>query len=102
MLMIAKHKFWRLLTRIHKWAGLIIGVQILLWFDNLHIAEVVPRIVTATMFKESLQISRPDLFNCLNISDAEKIAISPSAVLNVSHDRPLMALFPPKQSVVLQ
>ena len=34
MLMIAKHKFWRVLTRIHKWAGLIIGIQIILWFAS--------------------------------------------------------------------
>ena len=32
--MIAKHKFWRVLTRIHKWAGLIIGIQIVLWFAS--------------------------------------------------------------------
>ncbi|PHR61653.1 MAG: hypothetical protein COA43_02685 [Robiginitomaculum sp.] len=32
--MIAKHKFWRSLTRVHKWAGLILGVQIMLWFAS--------------------------------------------------------------------
>lgn len=32
--MIAKQKFWRILTRIHKWAGLIIGIQIILWFAS--------------------------------------------------------------------
>ncbi len=32
--MIAKHKFWRVLTRIHKWAGLILGIQIILWFAS--------------------------------------------------------------------
>lgn len=32
--MIAKHKFWRVLTRIHKWAGLVIGLQIVLWFAS--------------------------------------------------------------------
>lgn len=32
--MIAKHKFWRVLTRIHKWAGLVIGLQIILWFAS--------------------------------------------------------------------
>jgi len=32
--MIAKHKFWRVLTRVHKWVALIIGVQLLLWFSS--------------------------------------------------------------------
>lgn len=32
--MIAKRKFWRVLTRIHKWAGLVIGLQIILWFAS--------------------------------------------------------------------
>lgn len=34
MSMIAKHKIWRTLTRVHKWAGLIIGIQIILWFAS--------------------------------------------------------------------
>ncbi len=32
--MIAKHKFWRVLTRVHKWSALIIGTQIILWFAS--------------------------------------------------------------------
>lgn len=32
--MVAKHKFWRFLTRAHKWAGLILGIQIILWFAS--------------------------------------------------------------------
>ena len=32
--MIAKHKFWRVLTRVHKWAGLVLGIQIILWFAS--------------------------------------------------------------------
>ena len=29
-----KHKFWRVLTRIHKWTALVIGTQIILWFAS--------------------------------------------------------------------
>lgn len=29
-----KRKFWRNLTRIHKWAGLVLGIQIILWFAS--------------------------------------------------------------------
>ncbi len=29
-----KRKFWRNLTRIHKWAGLVLGIQIMLWFSS--------------------------------------------------------------------
>ncbi|MBL4870850.1 MAG: PepSY domain-containing protein [Robiginitomaculum sp.] len=32
--MVAKHKFWRILTRIHKWAGLVLGIQIVVWFAS--------------------------------------------------------------------
>lgn len=32
--MVAKHKFWRTLTRVHKWAGAVLGVQIILWFAS--------------------------------------------------------------------
>lgn len=32
--MAAKPKFWRTLTRIHKWAGLVLGIQIILWFAS--------------------------------------------------------------------
>ena len=32
--MIEKRKFWRVLTRVHKWAGLVIGLQIILWFAS--------------------------------------------------------------------
>jgi len=32
--MIAKHKFWRVLTRVHKWAGLVLGIQLILWFAS--------------------------------------------------------------------
>ncbi len=32
--MHAKHKFWRILTRVHKWAALVLGVQIVLWFAS--------------------------------------------------------------------
>jgi len=32
--MIAKHKFWRVLTRVHKWTGLVIGIQLVLWFSS--------------------------------------------------------------------
>ena len=32
--MIAKHKFWRVLTRVHKWAALILGAQMVLWFAS--------------------------------------------------------------------
>ena len=32
--MVAKRKFWRVLTRIHKWTALIIGTQIILWFAS--------------------------------------------------------------------
>ncbi len=32
--MVAKHKFWRVLTRIHKWTALVIGTQIILWFAS--------------------------------------------------------------------
>jgi len=32
--MNAKHKFWRVLTRVHKWAALVLGVQIILWFTS--------------------------------------------------------------------
>ena len=27
-------KFWRNLTRVHKWAGLVLGVQLVLWFAS--------------------------------------------------------------------
>lgn len=29
-----KRDFWKYLTRAHKWAGLVLGVQILLWFAS--------------------------------------------------------------------
>ena len=29
-----RRKFWRNLTRIHKWAGLVLGIQIILWFAS--------------------------------------------------------------------
>jgi len=29
-----RRKFWRNLTRVHKWAGLVLGVQIILWFSS--------------------------------------------------------------------
>lgn len=29
-----RRKFWRNLTRIHKWAGLVLGIQIILWFSS--------------------------------------------------------------------
>jgi len=29
-----QRRFWRNITRIHKWAGLIIGIQIFLWFGS--------------------------------------------------------------------
>jgi len=29
-----RRKFWRELTRIHKWAGLVLGIQIILWFAS--------------------------------------------------------------------
>jgi len=32
--MVAKHKFWPVLTRVHKWAGLVLGIQIILWFAS--------------------------------------------------------------------
>ncbi|MCF6275773.1 MAG: PepSY domain-containing protein [Robiginitomaculum sp.] len=29
-----RRKFWRTLTRVHKWAGLVLGIQIILWFAS--------------------------------------------------------------------
>lgn len=29
-----RRKFWRNLTRVHKWAGLVLGIQIILWFAS--------------------------------------------------------------------
>lgn len=29
-----RRQFWKYVTRVHKWAGLIIGIQILLWFGS--------------------------------------------------------------------
>lgn len=29
-----RRKFWRTLTRVHKWAGLVLGIQIILWFSS--------------------------------------------------------------------
>ncbi len=29
-----RRKFWRALTRIHKWAGFVLGIQIILWFSS--------------------------------------------------------------------
>ena len=31
---MTKRNFWKYLIRIHKWAGLILGVQIMLWFAS--------------------------------------------------------------------
>ena len=31
---MTKRDFWKYLTRAHKWAGLVLGVQILLWFAS--------------------------------------------------------------------
>lgn len=31
---MTKRDFWKYLTRAHKWAGLVLGVQVLLWFAS--------------------------------------------------------------------
>jgi len=31
---MTKRNFWKYLTRAHKWAGLVLGVQILIWFAS--------------------------------------------------------------------
>ena len=31
---MTKRDFWKYLTRAHKWAGLILGIQVLLWFAS--------------------------------------------------------------------
>ena len=31
---MTKRDFWKYLTRVHKWAGLVLGVQIILWFAS--------------------------------------------------------------------
>lgn len=31
---MTKRNFWKYLTRAHKWAGLVLGVQVLLWFAS--------------------------------------------------------------------
>ena len=31
---MTKRDFWKYLTRAHKWAGLVLGIQILLWFAS--------------------------------------------------------------------
>jgi len=31
---MTKRNFWKYLTRAHKWAGLVLGIQILLWFAS--------------------------------------------------------------------
>lgn len=31
---MTKRDFWKYLTRVHKWAGLVLGVQIVLWFAS--------------------------------------------------------------------
>ena len=31
---MSRRNFWKYLTRVHKWAGLILGVQIVLWFAS--------------------------------------------------------------------
>ena len=40
--MISKRNFFRYLTRVHKWAGLVLGVQILLWFVSGFIMSLFP------------------------------------------------------------
>ena len=39
---MTKRNFFRYLTRVHKWAGLILGVQILLWFVSGFIMSLFP------------------------------------------------------------
>ncbi|WP_162143752.1 PepSY domain-containing protein [Hellea balneolensis] len=31
---MTKRDFWKYLTRVHKWAGLILGIQIVIWFAS--------------------------------------------------------------------
>ncbi len=31
---MSKRDFWKYLTRVHKWAGLVLGIQILIWFSS--------------------------------------------------------------------
>ena len=31
---MTKRDFWKYLTRVHKWSGLVIGVQVLMWFAS--------------------------------------------------------------------
>jgi hypothetical protein len=40
--MISRRNFFKYLTRIHKWAGLVLGVQILLWFVSGFIMSLFP------------------------------------------------------------
>ena len=39
---MTKRNFLRYLTRLHKWAGLVLGVQILLWFVSGFIMSLFP------------------------------------------------------------
>jgi hypothetical protein len=31
---MTKRDFWKYLTRVHKWAGLVLGIQVLIWFSS--------------------------------------------------------------------
>jgi len=37
-----KRQFWKYLTRAHKWAGLVLGVQIMLWFLSGFVMSLFP------------------------------------------------------------
>lgn len=40
--MIGQRQFFKYLTRVHKWAGLVLGVQILLWFLSGFVMSLFP------------------------------------------------------------
>ena len=97
--MIEKHKFWRMLTRVHKWAGLVIGLQIILWFasgffmsffsidkvhgDHMALEKTWPlkleKLITAEqalhLYPQGREIHHVDLRSALGYTNMEKFQV---------------------------